>query len=364
MVSPPSPIGAALYRWRSAPEPTGGDPRSVRRLPGPFPVVVVPVRTSHRVSGSTCDGYSSRSQPVLRDVGAEYGRAPSDASSRRSRAGGGSSSGDGLEALAAQDRERRVARETGGSVRDRSHSRNALPRFEVTTRECRHVAHRPTRGSRTGAGGIGRLERSASLAERVGFEPTKSFDSALFKSAAINRSATSPWRRIPAGRRVPRRTSGGGGRCGGSLSPSVRRTNGSQASAPSDCASTARISSRPGTTSATLGTAISSDRPRSTSTGPRVTGCAGPSPALGPMVRFGTPPLGPPVPPVPSPCPRVRSRSATHAAVAVGDGRAVPPRSGSMAGDGVGVGCSGGPGRRGRRRASGSGGGRAGSAAG
>ena len=30
------------------------------------------------------------------------------------------------------------------------------------------------------------------VAERVGFEPTKSFDSALFKSAAINRSATSP----------------------------------------------------------------------------------------------------------------------------------------------------------------------------
>jgi hypothetical protein len=35
------------------------------------------------------------------------------------------------------------------------------------------------------------------LAERVGFEPTKSFDSALFKSAAINRSATSPRERIP-----------------------------------------------------------------------------------------------------------------------------------------------------------------------
>ena len=36
------------------------------------------------------------------------------------------------------------------------------------------------------------------VAERVGFEPTKSFDSALFKSAAINRSATSPAVRIPA----------------------------------------------------------------------------------------------------------------------------------------------------------------------
>ena len=42
--------------------------RSVRRLPGPFPVVVAPARTSRRISGSTCDGYSSRSQPAVRDV--------------------------------------------------------------------------------------------------------------------------------------------------------------------------------------------------------------------------------------------------------------------------------------------------------
>jgi hypothetical protein len=64
-------IGAARYRWRSAPEPTGVAPgarRSVRRLPGPFPAAAVPVRTSHRISGSTHDGYSSRSQPCLRDV--------------------------------------------------------------------------------------------------------------------------------------------------------------------------------------------------------------------------------------------------------------------------------------------------------
>src|SRR6476661_8267319 len=39
---------------------------------------------------------------------------------------------------------------------------------------------------------------SNAVAERVGFEPTKSFDSALFKSAAIYRSATSPAVRIPA----------------------------------------------------------------------------------------------------------------------------------------------------------------------
>jgi hypothetical protein len=30
------------------------------------------------------------------------------------------------------------------------------------------------------------------VAERVGFEPTDSLESALFKSAAFNRSATSP----------------------------------------------------------------------------------------------------------------------------------------------------------------------------
>src|SRR6478736_6269257 len=44
---------------------------------------------------------------------------------------------------------------------------------------------------------------SNAVAERVGFEPTKSFDSALFKSAAINRSATSPAVRIPAPIEVP-----------------------------------------------------------------------------------------------------------------------------------------------------------------
>jgi len=67
------PIGAALYRWRSAPEPTGcrgSMPRRrwVRRLPGPFAAAVAPVSTSHRISLPTLDGYSSRSQPVLRDV--------------------------------------------------------------------------------------------------------------------------------------------------------------------------------------------------------------------------------------------------------------------------------------------------------
>ena len=56
-----------------APEPTwmrgGSVPRrvlrSVRRLPGPFPAVVAPVSTSHRISLPTLDRYSSRSLPVF-----------------------------------------------------------------------------------------------------------------------------------------------------------------------------------------------------------------------------------------------------------------------------------------------------------
>ena len=46
-----------------------------------------------------------------------------------------------------------------------------------------------TCGSRPATAIVG---RHAEVAERVGFEPTKSLDSTLFKSAAINRSATSP----------------------------------------------------------------------------------------------------------------------------------------------------------------------------
>ncbi len=60
--------------------------------------------------------------------------------------------------------------------------------------DTRHRARRPGSHSTTPLG----LASAGRVAERVGFEPTKSFDSALFKSAAINRSATSPVRRIPA----------------------------------------------------------------------------------------------------------------------------------------------------------------------
>jgi hypothetical protein len=50
-----------------------------------------------------------------------------------------------------------------------------------------HPVKRP--GARPVAPGV---QEPGPLAERVGFEPTNSFESALFKSAAINRSATSP----------------------------------------------------------------------------------------------------------------------------------------------------------------------------
>ena len=251
MVSPPSPIGAALYRWRSAPEPTGGDPAFGPEAPGSIPCRRRP--GSHQPPGlwSTCDGYSSRSQPVLRDVGAEYGRAPSDASSPRA---------------------------TGWAWR---RGWDSNPRSLSTLRFSRappSTARPPLRGAGY---------------QRVG--------------------------------RDPRRTSGVAAAGRGSSSPSERRTNGSQASAPSDCASTARISRRPGTTSATLGTTSSSDRPRSTSTGPRETGFVGSSPEAGPMLRFGTP--LPPLPDVPPPVP---ARPVTSEdGVAVGAGRSVGSEPGS-----------------------------------
>ena len=63
----------------------------------------------------------------------------------------------------------------------------------------RHDDPRGTAGAAQAGRWAGhRRLRMGRMAERVGFEPTKSFDSALFKSAAINRSATSPRARIPA----------------------------------------------------------------------------------------------------------------------------------------------------------------------
>ena len=63
------------------------------------------------------------------------------------------------------------------------------------------------------------------MAERVGFEPTKSFDSALFKSAAINHSATSPRERIA-------KDLGGSEMGGWSQAPPVGCASGRVASGP------------------------------------------------------------------------------------------------------------------------------------
>jgi hypothetical protein len=191
-------IGAALYRWRSAPEPTGSRHRvrcrcrSVRRLPGPFAAAVTPVSTS---TGSLCrrfDGYSSRSQPVLRDVARRMaGRRPGV-----KRGGAAARSfparrigGPDFIAGAAKDRECRIARVSRIRLR-------ALAQAERGAASGLDDPGVPTRAAQTGR------RHGAHVAERVGFEPTKSFDSALFKSAAINRSATSPRNRIPAVRKV------------------------------------------------------------------------------------------------------------------------------------------------------------------
>ena len=115
------PIGAALYRWRSAPEPTCVRTvtrrvrRSVRRLPGPFAAAVVPISTSHRVSLPTLDGYSSRSSPIF----------GSDAESRR-RARGASSGGRSLDVRAPRYRGAVAVEEAAWPRWTRSRHRRSL----------------------------------------------------------------------------------------------------------------------------------------------------------------------------------------------------------------------------------------------
>ena len=58
----------------------------------------------------------------------------------------------------------------------------------------RHTGPAPDRSRGRASPDGGDSATTTGVAERVGFEPTKSFDSALFKSAAINHSATSPGR--------------------------------------------------------------------------------------------------------------------------------------------------------------------------
>ena len=123
-----------------------------------------------------------------------------------------------LISAAVEDRQRRVARESWVGRRalaeseDRSTSR--LDGARVTT-----MAAQARRRSR-----IHLALPCASVAERVGFEPTKSCDSTLFKSVAFNRSATSPRGGYPA-IRIRRRTgmpsSGLGGRAGAGWGPGV-----------------------------------------------------------------------------------------------------------------------------------------------
>ena len=67
-VSPPPPIGAARYRWRSAPEPTDERVALDVRSGGSrvhSPSSSFRLHTNRRISGSTCVGYSSRSQPLF-----------------------------------------------------------------------------------------------------------------------------------------------------------------------------------------------------------------------------------------------------------------------------------------------------------
>ena len=189
----PLPIGAALYRWRSAPEPTGGGARPLAfgpEAPGSIPFAAAPVSTSHRVSLPAGDGYSSRSPPVLRDVAAEYGRGPLGCVKPF-----GTSSREALhlEAVAAHDRGAPdTAGSAGSSPGPLGTAGTRCPASRSRSANAGHPAAQADAGIEVGGCRHRRLAGSERVAERVGFEPTKSFDSALFKSAAINRSATSP----------------------------------------------------------------------------------------------------------------------------------------------------------------------------
>ena len=97
-----------------------------------------------------------------------------------------------LETVALQHRQHRVARVARVGCRPPAQPEDrATPRHDATGIPARSAQARRQAGAR---GPRIVVDRHQSMAERVGFEPTKSFDSALFKSAAINRSATSPAR--------------------------------------------------------------------------------------------------------------------------------------------------------------------------
>ena len=143
-VSPPRadrrcPVSLALCAgayWRLRPWPlrvrSGGS--RVHSL-----VVVVPARTSRRVSGSTCDGYSSRSQPVLRDVAGSMGGSPREPVKRLALDRGRARS-------QRSDGEHRVARGSGLVARALAQDERRCRGRSTTGRAWPHVAHRPAHG--------------------------------------------------------------------------------------------------------------------------------------------------------------------------------------------------------------------------
>jgi hypothetical protein len=143
--------------------------------------------------------------PVVTGDGSSVGRsiqrraidpASGDRSGRRQRIIPADRRRTGFVSVAAKDGQRRVAWIVRIGLR-------ALAQAERAPAPGGHDPRVATALAQTdGRAAVRRRHRAdpprGRVAERVGFEPTKSFDSALFKSAAINRSATSPVRRIPA----------------------------------------------------------------------------------------------------------------------------------------------------------------------
>ena len=197
----PLAIGAARYRWRSAPEPTGvGGGLSARvlrvrsggsRVHSPPPSPRFPPTT-----GSLCRR-STGTRPVHSPYSCQWrgwwqGRAPGV----KRPVAGTRPSGEvaRFEARATHDRQRRIAREPDIGRRSLAEPEDGAARRADHARVAAGATQARRRSAGAGRYPAGRRLRHGGVAERVGFEPTKSFDSALFKSAAINHSATSPGR--------------------------------------------------------------------------------------------------------------------------------------------------------------------------
>ena len=195
--SPTVAIGAARYRWRSAPEPSGSTPW---RSPfGPEAPGSIPCR---RRSGShqppdLCADVATGTRPVHRPYSVAWrgwwqgGRTPSRAAVR------GCCGWPRVVATTARDRQRRIARIRPIRPRPlaqhepRSPARLDDPHLPTPSTQPR-IDHVSGPSCARVANARIAVQASGALAERVGFEPTNPFESALFKSAAFNRSATSP----------------------------------------------------------------------------------------------------------------------------------------------------------------------------